>query len=198
LRGSFGSPAFVYTAAVKGRNTVWLVGMMGAGKSAVGRSLARALGVRFVDSDEEVVRRSGCSVNEIFEREGEQGFRTREREWIETLAGEEAIVSLGGGAVSQPGAVDRLAATGTLVYLRARPETLLARIGDARDRPLLAGLDAPAREACLAELIEARDSANEAAAIIVDTDDLAVDEVAVRVARRLAGLEGSIGNSEGA
>jgi len=197
MRGSFGSPAFVYTAAVKGRNTVWLVGMMGAGKSAVGRSLARSLGLRFVDSDDEVARRSGCSVSEIFEREGERGFRARERELIEAVAGEEAIVSLGGGAVSQPGAVNRLAAAGTLVYLRARPETLLARIGNARDRPLLAGLDPREREACLAELIDARNDANEAAAIIVDTDDLGIDEVAGRVAQRLASVEGAIGNSEG-
>ena len=176
---------------------MWLVGMMGAGKSAVGRSLALALGVRFVDSDDEVARRSGCSVGEIFEREGEQGFRKRERELIDAVAGEEAIVSLGGGAVSQPGAVDRLAAAGTVVYLRARTETLLARIGDARSRPLLANLDEGAREACLDELIAARSAANEAAAIVVDTDDLGVDEVAARVARRLADAAERIGKAEG-
>jgi shikimate kinase len=182
---------------VKGRKTVWLVGMMGAGKSAVGRSLARTLAVRFVDSDDEVARRSGCSLSEIFEREGEQGFRERERELIDAVAGQEAIVSLGGGAVSQPGAADRLAAAGTVVYLRARPETLLTRIGDARSRPLLANLEDRAREARLDELIAARSSANETAAIVIDTDDLGVDEVAGRVARRLADAANRIGYSGG-
>jgi shikimate kinase len=194
MRGSFGSPAFVYTAAVKGRKTVWLVGMMGAGKSAVGRALALALGVRFVDSDEEIARSSGCSLAEIFERDGEQGFRTRERELIDALAGQEAIVSLGGGAVSQPGAADRLAEAGTVVYLRARPETLLARIGDARSRPLLANLDEQAREARLAELMAARSAANDSAAIVVDTDDMGIDEVAGRVARQLASAAVPIGS----
>ena len=171
--------------------------MMGAGKSAVGRSLALALGVRFVDSDDEVARRAGCSLGEIFEREGERGFRARERDLIDEVAGEEAIVSLGGGAVSQAGATDRLAASGTVVYLRARPETLLARIGDARSRPLLANLDDRARETCLGELIAARSAANETAAIVVDTDDLGVDEVAGRVARRLADAAVSIGEAGG-
>lgn len=197
MRGSFGSPAFVYTAAVMGQKTVWLVGMMGAGKSVVGRSLALELGLRFVDSDEEIARRSGCSIAEIFEREGERGFREREREAIDALAGEAAVVSLGGGAVSEPGAAERLAAAGTLVYLRARPETLLARIGDARSRPLLANLDDSGREARLNELLAARSAANEAAAIVVDTDDLGVDEVAARVARRLADARERIGESGG-
>jgi shikimate kinase len=182
---------------VKGRKTVWLVGMMGAGKSAVGRSLALALGVRFVDSDDEIALRCGCSLGEIFEREGEQGFRERERELIDEVAGDEAIVSLGGGAVSQPGMAERLAAAGTVVYLRARPETLLERVGDAGSRPLLANLDDGAREARLSGLIAARSAANETAAIVVDTDDLGVDEVAGRVARRLADAANRIGYSGG-
>jgi shikimate kinase len=176
---------------------VWLVGMMGAGKSVVGRSLALAFGLRFVDTDDEVARLSGCSLSEIFEREGEQGFRERERELIDAVAGEEAIVSLGGGAVSQPGAADRLAAAGIVVYLRARSETLLARVGDARGRPLLAKLDDRAREACLDELIAARNAANETAAIVVDTDDLDVDEVVDRVAQGLADAALQIGESGG-
>jgi len=170
---------------------------MGAGKSAVGRSLARVLGRRLVDTDDEVARRAGCSVAEIFEQLGEHGFREREREVIDAVAGEDAIVSLGGGAVSQPGAAAQLAASGTLVYLRARPETLLERIGDSADRPLLAGFDSDARAARLVELIEQRGAANESAAIVVDTDDVSVDEVAGRVARRLAEAAVSGGQPEG-
>jgi shikimate kinase len=170
---------------------------MGAGKSAVGRSLARAHGVRIVDTDHENALRSGGSLRAIIERGGEQGFRERERELIDAVAGDEAIVSLGGGAVSQPGMAERLAAAGTVVYLRARPETLLARVGDAGSRPLLANLDDEAREARLSGLIAARNAANETAAIVVDTDDLGIDEVAGRVARRLADVADRIGYAGG-
>ena len=88
----------------------------------------------------------GCRVAEIFEREGEPAFRGQEREAIEACCGEAAVVALGGGAIEPPGARERLASAGTVVYLRARPETLLARLGDARSRPLLAGLS-PAGQA---------------------------------------------------
>ena len=172
--------------------------MMGAGKSAVGRSLARRLGTRFVDTDDEVARRSGCSLGEIFGREGEAGFRERERRVIDEVAGEAAVVSLGGGAISQPGAAARLAAAGTVVYLRARPETLLARLGDGAGRPLLAKLDANEREARLGELAAERNAANETAAIVVDTDERSVDEVAERVAQRLAEMAVRVGDSGGA
>jgi len=172
--------------------------MMGAGKSAVGRSLALALGVRFVDSDDEITERSGRSLGEIFEREGEAGFRKREREAIDAVAGQAAVVSLGGGAIAQPDAAERLASSGIVVYLRARPETLLSRIGAAAGRPLLANLDERAREARLEQLIAARSAANASAAIVVDTDDLDIDEVADLVARRLAEASLPIGRAGGA
>jgi len=115
--------------------TVWLVGMMGAGKTEVGRRLAVRLGRPFVDSDAEVEVEAGATVAEIFAREGEAGFRRRERAAIERVAGTSAVVSLGGGAMAQPGMPARLAGSGRTVYLRARPETLLARVGAAEERP---------------------------------------------------------------
>ena len=104
---------------------MWLVGMMGAGKSAVGPALAQRLECDFVDSDAEIEREAGCSIAELFAAEGEPCFRERERAAIEKLAGRPAVVALGGGAPAQPGAGEWLAATGCVVYLRARPETLV-------------------------------------------------------------------------
>lgn len=158
--------------------------MMGAGKSAVGRRLAARLGLAFVDTDAEIERRAGASVREIFEREGEAGFRGRERAAIEAVAGP-AVVALGGGAIAQPGAAEHLAARGTVVYLRARPETLLARVGDAEARPLLRGLPPEARRERLRGLLAEREAAYATASVIVDTDDLEVGAVAARIAGAL-------------
>jgi shikimate kinase len=170
---------------VAGAGTVWLVGMMGAGKSTVGRVLAARLGRAFVDTDEEIERRAGRAIAEIFAREGEAGFRTRELAVVEACRGRGAVVALGGGAVTQPAVRERLRGCGTVVYLRARPETLLARVGDASERPLLAGLAAEARLARLRELLAQREPAYAGAALAVDVDAAAVDEVVERIAAEL-------------
>lgn len=168
---------------------VWLVGMMGAGKSAVGPLLADRLGCGFADSDAEVERRAGCSVAEIFDRDGEEAFRAHERAAIESLAARGGVVGLGGGAIAQPGAAARLAAVGRVVYLRARTETLLKRIGDARTRPLLRGLGDTQRRERLEALLADRGDAYGSAAIVVDTDELPPEEVADAVASRLGALD---------
>ena len=172
-----------------GGGTIWLAGMMGAGKSAVGPRLAARLGRRFVDVDQEIEREAGCSVGELFAREGEAGFRARERAWLERLAGAPLVVALGGGAVAQPGARERLSASGILVYLRARPETLLERVGDAEARPLLRGLSREARLARLVALLAEREPHYASASIVVDTDEAAEEDVAERIAARLAPAE---------
>jgi shikimate kinase len=169
--------------------TVWLVGMMGCGKSEVGARLAACLERRFVDTDAEIERAAGMSVAQIFEREGERGFRDRERAAIDAWAGEAVVVAPGGGALGQPGAPERLAGSGTVVYLRARPETLLERIGSAHTRPLLMGLSREARRERLTALLEERRSAYESAALVVDTDGLSAGEVASEIAARLRGKE---------
>jgi len=159
--------------------------MMGAGKSSIGPQLARRLGRRFIDTDAEVERVVGSRVAEIFEREGEAAFRRAERAAIEACCGEPAVVALGGGAIAQPGARERLSQTGLVVYLRARPETLLARIGDADSRPLLRGLAPAAQQARLAELLAQRRSAYESAAITIDTDDQPVAALVESLAKRV-------------
>jgi len=158
--------------------------MMGAGKSSIGPRLARRLGRRFIDTDAEVERAVGSRVAEIFEREGEAAFRRHERAAIEACCGEAAVVALGGGAIAQPGAHERLASTGIVIYLRARPETLLARVADASSRPLLRGLEPAAQKDRLAELLEQRRSAYESAAIVIDTDELPLDALVETLAKR--------------
>ncbi|MEB2343685.1 MAG: 3-dehydroquinate synthase [Deltaproteobacteria bacterium] len=178
--------------------TIWLVGAMGAGKSAVGARLAERLGLAFADADLEVERTAGARIPEIFAREGEAGFRARERRAIEALAGSAVVVALGGGAIAQPGAPERLAASGTVVWLRARPETLAARIGDAAGRPLLAGLDAHGRRARLRALLAERSPCYATATIAVDTDGLAPGAVAARIAALLQGRPEGAERMEGA
>lgn len=167
-------------------STIWLVGAMGAGKSAVGARLAARLGLPFTDADAEVERAAGASVAELFAREGEGGFRARERAVIAGRAGRAAVVALGGGAIEQPGAPELLARSGTVVWLRARPETLAERVGEAAERPLLAGLDPAERLTRLRALLAEREPCYATARIAIDTDGLDADAVAERLAVRLA------------
>jgi shikimate kinase len=124
---------------MKGRSNVYLVGMMGAGKTTIGRVLARRLKLDFVDSDHEVEARCGVAIPVIFEIEGEAGFRAREAQTIAELTELEGIVlATGGGVVLAPESRERLASRGTVVYLRACAEDLYERVRHDRNRPLLA------------------------------------------------------------
>jgi shikimate kinase len=114
---------------------VWLVGMMGAGKSAVGSLLARRLGRRFYDTDEEIERSTGRSIAETFARDGEAAFRDLECKTVQGLSEETAAVALGSGAICQRATREAVVKAGTLIYLRARPESLLARRIEAGGDP---------------------------------------------------------------
>jgi len=125
---------------------IYLVGMMGAGKTTVGRMLARRLKLRFVDSDHEIETRCGVKIPVIFEIEGEAGFRSREAQVLaELTALEGTILATGGGVVLSQENRRLLAARGTVVYLRATPEHLYERVRQDRNRPLLATGDPLAR-----------------------------------------------------
>jgi shikimate kinase len=158
-----------------------LVGMMGSGKSTVAPLVARALGRPCVDTDEEVARRCGATVAEIFERLGEKRFREEERSAIAALAERRpfAVVSVGGGAVTDPANRALLHSAGTVVWLRARPSTLLGRVGRGSGRPLLG--DEPERSLVRIER-ERRELYSDSADAVVDTDGLGPREVADRVA----------------
>jgi shikimate kinase len=166
------------------RRSVFLIGPMGSGKTAVGRALARRLGLPFADSDAEVESRTGVDIAYIFEREGEEGFRIRERDAIDALTQQAGIVlATGGGAVLLAENRERLAARGTVVFLDTTIEQQLERTRKSRNRPLLAGTD---RRAKLEELARARDPLYRSiAALVIRTDGRAPAAVAAEIARGL-------------
>lgn len=117
---------------------IFLVGLMGAGKTTVGRILARKLDKRFIDSDHEIEARTGASIPVIFEFEGEEGFRKRESEVICDLTAQSDIVlATGGGAILRPENREYLKTRGTVIYLRASVSSILQRTGHDKNRPLL-------------------------------------------------------------
>ena len=127
---------------MKKPGNLFLIGPMGAGKSAVGRQLARLLHLDFVDSDEEVERRTGVDIPFIFEKEGEAGFRKREAQAIDELSRRDGIVlATGGGAVVDPQNRNHLGARGFVVYLHTSVDQQLSRTRKGRERPLLANDD---------------------------------------------------------
>jgi shikimate kinase len=133
---------------------IFLIGPMGSGKTAVGRQLARQLHLDFYDSDVEIERRTGVDIPYIFEKEGESGFREREREVIELLTQiDNVVIATGGGAILLPENRASLASRGRIVYLKTGIEQQLERTRQGRQRPLLYTTDPEAR---LRELMEHR------------------------------------------
>lgn len=158
-------------------DNIFLIGPMGAGKTTIGRQLAKSLGLDFMDSDHEIESRTGASIPLIFEVEGEAGFRRREREMIDELTQRSRIVlATGGGAVLDPANRAHLSARGQVVYLRASLEHLLKRTAKDRNRPLLRTDDPRARpEQILARILEQRDPLySEIADLVVETDRCSV------------------------
>ena len=147
---------------------IFLVGMMGAGKTTVGRVLAQRLQMRFVDTDKVLVERTGVPIATVFEIEGEEGFRRRESCVLaEASQGEECVIATGGGAILAAENRELMRHRGTVVYLRARVESLWQRMRHDTTRPLLATPD-PRRT--LEELVAARDPLyHQAAHLVVDT-----------------------------
>lgn len=166
---------------------VYLIGPMGAGKSTVGRALAKALGKEFVDSDKEIEARTGATIALIFEVEGEEGFRKREQAMIEQLTDRnDVVLATGGGAVLREGNRSRLMARGFCVYLEAPLELLVERTARDRHRPLLNGGDPRGR---LASLLEERDPLyRQVADMVVKTDRRTARHVVREIQRRIAEL----------
>ena len=150
------------------QQNIFLVGLMGAGKTTVGRLLAKRLGMRFVDSDHEIEARTGATISWIFEIEGDESFRRREVETIRDLTGRSGVVlATGGGAVIHPENRKHLKARGTVIYLRASVNNILQRTMHDKSRPLL---QTENRKEKLEELARQRDPLyREVADIIVDT-----------------------------
>ena len=160
---------------------ITLTGFMGCGKTTVGRGLAEALGCPFVDLDEEIVRKAGRDIPTIFAQDGESGFRRLEKQALERLvakyAESTAVLSLGGGTVTIPGAVALLKEKTLCIYLRASLETLLSRLeGQTAGRPL-AGEGLQERLTARLPLYES------AAQVVLDTDgatpEALIDEIII-------------------
>ena len=144
------------------RRPIFLVGMMGCGKSTVGRRLAAALGRAFIDADKELEARCGVPITTIFELEGEPGFRRREASLIAELTERSGLVlATGGGAVMLAENRELLHARGHVIYLKASVQDLWVRLRNDKSRPLLRTPD-PRRR--IAELVEARDPLYQACA----------------------------------
>jgi shikimate kinase len=157
-----------------------LVGMMGAGKTSVGTLLAGDLGRPFVDVDSVIEQSTGHSIPDLFVIEGEAGFRDLEQRALGQLlqVEEPLVIATGGGAVLRWGNREAMRSAGRVVWLRARVDTLLARVGTGDGRPLLG--DDP--EVALEELLADRRSRYAAAAHhIVDVDERTLDEVVLAV-----------------
>ena len=150
------------------RGNIFLVGLMGAGKTTVGRALAKKLNKRFIDSDHEIEARTGASIPLIFEIEGEEIFRQREAEVIRDLTAQhEIVLATGGGAVLNAENREYLKARGTVIYLRATVNSILQRTSHDKHRPLLQTVDPRKR---IEELARTREPYySEVADIIVET-----------------------------
>lgn len=166
-------------------SNIYLIGPMGSGKTAVGRALALRTGREFLDTDQEIERRTGVDIPYIFEKEGEAGFREREREVIEALTQRDGIIlATGGGAVLAESNRSRLSATGIVVHLHTTVEEQLKRTQWSANRPLLNAEDPRAVLEKLRD--ERRPLYEQIAHYSFDTTHRRVKTVATAIARQLA------------
>ena len=157
---------------------------MGAGKTTVGRSLAKRLSKTFLDSDHEIEERTGVRVSIIFEIEGEAGFRKREADTLAKLVQlENVVLATGGGAILDPQTRVGLKEHGCVIYLHARPAELAKRLGQDKSRPLLQGADPLKR---LQDLYAIRDPLyREVADLVIDTGRQSVSTLLGQLLQRL-------------
>lgn len=167
------------------RKNIILTGFMGSGKTSVGVRLSYRLRMPVEDTDKMIERREGCSVSDIFEREGEASFREKETALLRELLDRKGgyIFSVGGGTPVRPRNQELLKQLGKVVYLRVKPETVYQRLKEDSTRPLLQCED-PLRR--IRELMVSRKEAYEACAdLVLDTDDLSVDEIIETIAEEM-------------
>lgn len=170
---------------MKGKRNIFLVGPMGAGKTTIGKQLAQLLHLEFIDTDQEIETRTGAPIDWIFDIEGEDGFRAREKEIIAELSQRQGIVlATGGGAVVTPENRTFLAGRGIVVYLETSIEQQLERTRKDKRRPLLQNTDDP--EATLIALHKERDAQyREIADVIVATNENSIKSVANKIANQI-------------
>ncbi len=161
---------------------------MGSGKSAVGRRIAKQLGLRFLDTDHEIEYREGYRISEIFSKEGEARFRVLERSLTKELSARtDLVIATGGGLILDPRNLDDLRQNGVIIVLGVRPDTVFLRVGHQTHRPLLesdptkGGLDAIAKRDRILKLLAERDPIYRAAGVYIETDGKTLDDVTAEV-----------------
>jgi shikimate kinase len=167
------------------KTSIALIGFMGAGKTAVGRALAAKLGREFIETDSLIEQKTGRSIPEIFQQDGEIGFRELEIEVAKEVASQKnAVIACGGGMVLNKINIDRLRRECIIIYLMASPGIILKRTsGDKNGRPLLPVSD---RASQIKELLRFRQPFYERAADMkIDTSKLSIDSVAERIVEKL-------------
>ena len=175
--------------AALGRRSVVLVGMMGAGKSSVGRRVALRLGIPFVDADTEIEKAAGMAITDIFAIRGEAEFRAGEaRVILRLLEGGPQVLATGGGAFINPDTRAAIAAKGISVWLKAEAEVLMKRIKRRQDRPLLHTAD-PA--ATLRKLLEEREPVYALADLTVQSREVTHDRIVDEIVSAIAGRVGA-------
>jgi shikimate kinase len=180
------APAVTRTEPLRVPRTIVLVGLMGAGKSAIGRRLAARLGLPFVDADREIESAAGCTIEEIFERYGEPAFRAGERRVIlRLLADPVHVLATGGGAFMDAEIRAAVKAHGISVWLRADLELLVRRVSRRTDRPLLKGGDV---RQILERLMALRYPVYAEADVAVDSRDGPPEAMVDAVIAALAGM----------
>ena len=163
-----------YNKACQGTN-LYLVGLMGTGKSAIGKKLAKEKNKEFIDSDQEIEKSSGMSISQIFTKYGESHFRKLERKFIiDVQSARNCVIACGGGLCIPEGMMDLLKKTGKVVCLWASPETLVDRTKVDDSRPLL---NVANPLLVLRNLLSEREMKYREADIIIETDHLSQDEV---------------------
>lgn len=167
------------------KRNIFLIGPMGAGKSTIGRQLAKSLHLEFFDSDTEIERRTGADISWVFELEGEEGFREREEQVISELTEHNGIVlATGGGSIISKENRAKLAARGVVVYLQTNIEKQVARTQRDKRRPLIANADNP-REV-LEQLAEERNPLyEEIADVVIQTSEQSAKVVANEIIEKL-------------
>jgi shikimate kinase len=174
---------------------IFLVGMMGAGKTSVGRVLAKRLGKTFYDSDHAIEERTGVRVSVIFDIEGEAGFRSRERVVIDELTRmDDIVLATGGGAVLSAENCNALRERGTVVYLRAAVRDLLNRTRHDKNRPLLQTSDPQAK---MTAIFEQRDPLYRAVAhVVIETGSPSLTSLVHRLETQLVAYRAEAAKSE--
>lgn len=161
--------------------TLWLVGLMGSGKTSAGRLAASNLRLPFSDTDEVVARRMGCSVAQLWGDLGEAAFRDMEKAALEGLAHSDGVVATGGGVVLDEENRRTLVNSGKVVWLEASPAVLAKRLEGAEGRPLLLVPDSDRHSVLVRQLAERAELYAEVASHRIATDELTVEQVADRI-----------------